>query len=84
MALVLDTHAVIWYLSGSKQLSPIARTIIATEEKKGARLYVSAISIVEVVYLAERGRLPSAALQTLGEALLDPSGIMVVRQSMQP
>lgn len=62
MALVLDTHAVIWYLSGSKQLSPTARTIIATEEKNGASLFVSAISIVEVVYLAERGRLPLAAL----------------------
>jgi PIN domain nuclease of toxin-antitoxin system len=28
MALVLDTHAVIWYLSGSKQLSPTARAVI--------------------------------------------------------
>ena len=78
MALVLDTHAVIWYLSGSKQLSPTARTIVETEEKSGATLFVSAISIVEVVYLAERGRLPFAALQSLGDALRDPAGSIVV------
>jgi PIN domain nuclease of toxin-antitoxin system len=43
MALVLDTHAVIWYLSDSKQLSPTARLIITTEEKNGESIFVSAI-----------------------------------------
>ena len=56
------------YRADSKQLSEIARTIIATEEKNGANIFVSAISLVEVVYLAERGRLPSAALQSLEDA----------------
>ena len=65
MAVVLDTHAAIWYLSDSKQLSPTARAIIASEEKNGESIFVSAISLVEVIYLAERGRLPSAALQSL-------------------
>ena len=78
MALVLDTHAVIWYLSGSKELSGIARTVIATEEENGASIFVSAISLVEVVYLAERGRLPSAALRSLEDALADSSGSLVV------
>lgn len=78
MALVLDTHALIWYLSDSKQLSGIARTAIATEEQNGASLFVSAISLVEVIYLVERGRLPSAALQSLDDALSDPAGSVVV------
>jgi PIN domain nuclease of toxin-antitoxin system len=78
MALVLDTHAVIWYLSGSKQLSRIAHTVIETEEKNGASIFVSAISLVEVIYLAERGRLPSAALHSLEDALKDPAGSLVV------
>ncbi len=78
MALVLDTHALIWYLSGSKELSQDARTMIATEEKNGASIFVSAISLVEVVYLAERGRLPSAALRSLEDALADSSGSLVV------
>jgi PIN domain nuclease of toxin-antitoxin system len=78
MALVLDTHAVIWYLSGSKHLSPMARRIIEAEEKNGESLFVSAISLVEVIYLAERGRLPSAALRGLGDALKDTAGSLSV------
>jgi PIN domain nuclease of toxin-antitoxin system len=78
MAVVLDTHAVIWYLSDSKQLSPTARLIITTEEKNGESIFVSAISLVEVIYLAERGRLPLTALQSLENALGDPMGSMVI------
>jgi PIN domain nuclease of toxin-antitoxin system len=78
MPLVLDTHALIWYLSGSKQLSGTARTIIETEEKNGANIFVSAISLVEVVYLAERSRLPLAALKSLEDALSDPAGSLMV------
>ena len=76
--MAVDTHAAIWYLSDSKQLSPTARVIIATEEQNGESIFVSAISLVEVIYLAERGRLPSAALQSLENALSDPAGSMVV------
>jgi PIN domain nuclease of toxin-antitoxin system len=78
MAVVLDTHAVIWYLSNSKRLSPAARLIIATEEKNGESVFVFAISLVEVIYLAERGRLPFTALQSLENALGDPMGSMVI------
>jgi|HubBroStandDraft_6_1064221.scaffolds.fasta_scaffold293320_2 PIN domain nuclease of toxin-antitoxin system len=46
MALVLDTHALIWYLSGSKELSRVARTIIATEEKNGASIPPSKFFVV--------------------------------------
>ena len=68
----------IWYLSDSKQLSPTARLIIRTEEKNGESIFVSAISLVEVIYLAERGRLPLTALQSLENALGDPMGSMVI------
>ena len=66
------------YLSDSKQLSPTARLIITTEEKNGESIFVSAISLVEVIYLAERGRLPLTALQSLENALGDPMGSMVL------
>ena len=35
-------------------------------------MFVSAISIIEVVYLMERKRIPAAALQRLRNALTDP------------
>jgi PIN domain nuclease of toxin-antitoxin system len=78
MALVLDTHAVIWYLSGSKQLSPTARTVIESAERNAEDIFISAISLVEVIYLAEKGRLSALALQRLQDALRDPAGSMVV------
>ena len=78
MAVVLDTHAVIWSLSDSKQLSPTARRIITTEGKNGESIFVSAISLVEVIYLAERGRLPLTALRCLENAFGDPMGSMVL------
>src|ERR1700682_381904 len=52
--------------------------IITTEEKNGESIFVSAISLVEVIYLAERGRLPLTALQSLESALGDPTGSMVI------
>jgi PIN domain nuclease of toxin-antitoxin system len=66
------------YLSDSKQLSPTVRLIITTEEKNGESIFVSAISLVEVIYLAERGRLPLTALQSLENALRDPMGSVVI------
>ncbi len=78
MAVVLDTHAVIWYLSGSDELSTVARLVIQTAERNGDDVFISAISLVEIVYLTERGRLPSAALNRLAEALKDPARSLVV------
>jgi PIN domain nuclease of toxin-antitoxin system len=78
MALVLDTHAAIWYLSDSEQLSPAARVIITLEEGKGEPIFVSAISLVEIIYLTERARLPFTALQSLESALGNPTGSIVI------
>lgn len=78
MAVILDTHAVIWYLSGSKELSPTALLIIETAQRNGDDILISAISLVEIVYLAERGRLPAAALDRLEDALKDPARSLAV------
>jgi len=57
---VLDTHTVLWYLENSKELSPLARTTIEDAIRDGRQVHVSAISLVESVYLVERkkSRLP--------------------------
>jgi PIN domain nuclease of toxin-antitoxin system len=78
MALVLDTHAVIWYLSGSKQLSPTARAVIESAERNADDIFIASISLVELIYLAERGRIPMSAIQKLQDALKDPAGSMAV------
>lgn len=78
MSAVLDTHTALWYLENSNQLSPVARTTIEDSVRSGRDVFVSAISLVEAVYLAERTRIPTEALRRLRSALSDPkSGLFV-------
>jgi PIN domain nuclease of toxin-antitoxin system len=79
MSAVLDTHAVLWYLEDSKELSPAARAAIEDALREGRDVYVSVISVIEAIYLAERNRIPAAALQRLRDALRDPdAGLSIV------
>ena len=73
MSAVLDTHAVLWYLENSKELSPVARTTIEDAIRDGRQVRVSAMSLIESVYLVERKKIPPAALQRLRNALIEPS-----------
>lgn len=54
MKLLLDTHIWIWYALGNPQLSVNLQTIIAAETTE---LWLSPISIWEVLLLCEKGRL---------------------------
>jgi PIN domain nuclease of toxin-antitoxin system len=78
MAVVLDTHAVIWYLSRSNQLSAAALNQIEGAVQAGESVFLSAISLVELIYLSEKGRLPAGALVKLEEALRAADSSMVV------
>jgi PIN domain nuclease of toxin-antitoxin system len=78
MSAVLDTHTVLWYLEYSKELSVVVRTMIEVAVREARDVHVSAISLVETVYLVERRRLPLNALERLRAALTDPnSGLFV-------
>jgi PIN domain nuclease of toxin-antitoxin system len=61
-AVVLDTHAAVWYFLGSARLSATALTAIETAINDGEPVYLPSISIIEVIYLVEKGRLPETAL----------------------
>ena len=55
--IVLDTHALIWWVTGDKiQLSKTASKLIDAE-LKGGEIIVSSISAWEISTLIERGRL---------------------------
>ena len=53
MNLLLDTHAVIWFLEGSQELRPQARAAIEAAEAA----YVSSATIWEMATKVARGRL---------------------------
>ena len=69
MSAVLDTHTAIWYLFSRKQLSNDALNFIREAIDPGKPVYISAISLVETIYLIERGRIPLEARQRLEAAL---------------
>ena len=63
MRLLLDTHALIWWLAGSEELAADARAAI--EESP---TYVSAASAWEIATKARIGKLPGARLLAHGFA----------------
>ena len=63
MPAVLDTHAAIWYLLDTKNLSQTVFSLIDTASASGVPTYISAVSLVEVVYLVERGRIAGDAFE---------------------
>jgi PIN domain nuclease of toxin-antitoxin system len=46
--------------------------------RKARHVHVSAISVIEAVYLVERKKIPSAALQRLRQALSDPGAGLTI------
>ena len=67
---IADTHAVIWHFSSPAQLSPNAESALDNAELNGI-IYVSAITIIELVYLTEKNKIPFAVLDLLRDALDD-------------
>jgi PIN domain nuclease of toxin-antitoxin system len=78
MPLVLDTHAVIWYLLDSEELSAGAFLAIRDSLKQRTPLRVSAISLVEMIYLSERGRIPPRAYEKFVEEVKRPNSAFAV------
>ena len=64
-AVVADTHAIVWMLQADPRLSAVARQALDNAVATSGRIYVSAISLVELVYLVERQRVPCQAWDRL-------------------
>jgi PIN domain nuclease of toxin-antitoxin system len=71
---VADTHTIVCYLSRDSRLSSTAHAALTAATTGGDIIHIPSICLVELTYLAEKGRLPSAAREALVEALDDPSG----------
>jgi PIN domain nuclease of toxin-antitoxin system len=67
--LLADTHAILWYLSDQSRLSSAARHALELADRSGM-IYISSITLIELQYLTEKGRLPEHNLLQL-EALID-------------
>jgi PIN domain nuclease of toxin-antitoxin system len=69
---VADTHAIIWYLYADVRLSATAKNTIDAAINTGDMILVSAITLVEMVYLIEKGRIAAEALTRVANILGDP------------
>ena len=79
MSAVLDTHAAIWYLLDATSLSQAVFSLIDGAAAAGQPTYISAVSLVEVVYLVERGRIAADAFEMfVGELKKDNPAFAVV------
>ena len=72
MRLLLDTHALLWWLAGDESLSPEARTAIADE---ATAVHVSAASAWEITTKHRLGKLPGA------QAIVHDLDSVIARQS---
>jgi PIN domain nuclease of toxin-antitoxin system len=72
---VADTHTALWHLFDDKRLSAAAETFISDAAIARRKIAISTISLAEVVYLVEKGRLPATAYDELTKALADPEHV---------
>jgi PIN domain nuclease of toxin-antitoxin system len=73
---IADTHAAIWYLFSDPRLGNAASAFIDAAIANGDHIGVSAISLAEMVYLIEKGRIPANALTDLHAAIADPNAVL--------
>ena len=71
-----DTHTTIWYLFSDPRLGKAASAFIDDTIQKGDHIAVSAVSIVEMIYLIEKSRIPATALDDLHAATADPKAVL--------
>jgi PIN domain nuclease of toxin-antitoxin system len=77
-ALVADTHAIIWYVLDSPLLSARARQAMEVTTRNGLPIFVPSITLVEITYLIEKGRIPTDILSRVLRALNDDRSALVL------
>ena len=73
---IADTHTTIWYLFSDSRLGKAASEFIDGAIAKGDHIGVSAISIAEMIYLVEKGRIPASAIWDLDDATANPKAVL--------
>lgn len=68
--LVIDTHIAVWALTEPHMLSVDAKAALVAAEANGI-IYVSSMTLIELVYLTEKGKVAPDVLTLLRAALDD-------------
>ncbi|TVR73504.1 MAG: PIN domain-containing protein [Sphaerobacteraceae bacterium] len=74
---IMDTHALLWHLYSDPKLSARAENLINDAGEAGDRIGVSAMSLIEVIYLQEKNRIPSQALARIDNVLGESESVLL-------
>jgi PIN domain nuclease of toxin-antitoxin system len=74
---VADTHAIIWYIFGNSRLSTTARNIIEQAAIDGDQVAFSSITLAEIVYLSEKGRISTLTFERLLAAIDATDAVLI-------
>ena len=73
---IADTHTTIWYLYSDSRLGKAASEFIDSTIASGDHIGVSAISVAELIYLVEKGRIAVSAVRDLNDAAANPKAVL--------
>lgn len=74
---VADTHAMLWYLYDDPRLSQAARELMDAVDAAGDQIAISSVTLAELVYLVEKGRIASEAWQRVMAIVQQPNAALV-------
>ncbi len=74
---VADTHALLWYLYNDPRLSATAITFMDTIDKNGDQIAITSITLAEIVYLIEKGKIPPDSFERVVTMLAQAGATLV-------
>jgi len=74
---VADTHTVLWYLYDDPRLSQAAEALMDAIDAAGDQIAVSSITLAEMIYLTEKGRIAAEAMERVLTTLDQPDATLV-------
>lgn len=78
--IIIDTHTAIWYFANSPNISRSAAKAIDNVVASGDLVLLSTISIVEIIYLIDKGKLVPQTLVNLMQALRLPNNSFISQE----
>lgn len=74
---VADTHAVLWYLYNDARLSATALAFMDSIDQAGEQIAISSITLAEMVYLIEKGKIAVTAFERVVTVLEQANATLV-------
>lgn len=72
-----DTHSVLWYLYNDSRLSSSALQAMLGTEQGGDQIAISSLTLAEIVYLVEKGKIDNKAFERVLAAVEQTNATLV-------